>query len=96
MFRALIYSLLGILVFSFVRGVLSILGRAMSDTLRGDATTNRGQTAPKSQPAATLGGELVKDPVCGTFVSIQSKYSRVAEGKTYYFCSEECKTRFAA
>ncbi len=39
-------------------------------------------------------GEMVKDPVCGTYVSINSDI-RVKDGdKTYCFCSYECRDEF--
>ncbi|GAB6887960.1 hypothetical protein JCM13304A_14580 [Desulfothermus okinawensis JCM 13304] len=39
-------------------------------------------------------GEMVKDPVCGTYVSINSDI-RVRDGdKTYCFCSYECRDKY--
>lgn len=39
-------------------------------------------------------GEMVKDPICGTYVSKDSDI-RVKEGDTvYYFCSYECRDEF--
>ena len=38
--------------------------------------------------------KLVRDPVCGTFVAPKAALSANAGGSTYYFCSEECRTRF--
>ena len=34
------------------------------------------------------------DPQCGRSVPIRKAPSLKWEGKTYYFCSEECKARF--
>jgi Cu+-exporting ATPase len=40
---------------------------------------------------------LVKDPVCGMLITqltaVADYYHR---GKTYYFCAENCRDRFAA
>lgn len=37
----------------------------------------------------------VKDPVCGMMVDDQNAAARSTyQGKTYYFCSEECKNTF--
>jgi YHS domain-containing protein len=37
----------------------------------------------------------VVDPVCGMEVDTDSAAATAAhEGKTYYFCSEGCRTRF--
>jgi len=38
--------------------------------------------------------EMVMDPVCGTFVSIESPYHATVEGKHYSFCGAECLDRF--
>src|SRR6185436_14109293 len=35
-----------------------------------------------------------KDPVCGMSIDTKDKESSTYQGKTYYFCSEECKTKF--
>lgn len=93
MLRAIVYALLGILAISFVRGVIGILTRGLADALRG--TTANTATQPR-QPASQggFGGDLVKDPVCGTFVSVQSPYAKTAGGKTHHFCSQECLDRF--
>lgn len=40
------------------------------------------------------GGELKKDPVCGTYVSTAASVSRKVGGETVYFCSAECRDKF--
>jgi YHS domain-containing protein len=44
--------------------------------------------------ARTPGTRLIRDPVCGTFVAPGSVPSLQHRGQTYYFCSEECRSRF--
>jgi P-type Cu+ transporter len=44
-----------------------------------------------TQPPAAL-----RDPVCGMAVTEQSKHRHELEGRTYFFCSEKCRARFAA
>ena len=45
--------------------------------------------------AQSTSGQTAKDPVCGMNVKIEgAKYSAEYQGKTYYFCSEGCKTEF--
>ena len=36
------------------------------------------------------------DPVCGMTVDRSSASSAVFQGKTYYFCSDSCRKKFAA
>lgn len=37
---------------------------------------------------------MVKDPFCGTYFPEHKAVKGVVEGKTYYFCSTECRDRF--
>ncbi|MGV1015426.1 MAG: heavy metal-binding domain-containing protein, partial [Methyloceanibacter sp.] len=46
---------------------------------------------------AAAEAHLVTDPVCGMMVDPHSgKPTYVHEGRTYYFCSDGCRTKFAA
>jgi Cu+-exporting ATPase len=53
-----------------------------------------------SHPDAHSNGEgtpLMKDPVCGMSVDPESaKHSAEVEGRSYYFCSDGCKSKFLA
>lgn len=44
---------------------------------------------------ASAGSEFL-DPVCGMTVDPAQARSAEHAGKTYYFCSEKCRTKFAA
>jgi YHS domain-containing protein len=37
---------------------------------------------------------LVRDPVCGTYVSPQNSFALAARDTTHYFCSEQCRTDY--
>lgn len=39
-------------------------------------------------------GELVKDPVCGTYISKENALTVRDNDKIYYFCSYECRDSF--
>ncbi len=48
----------------------------------------------KETDAEVEAGEMVRDPVCGTYVSAESRI-RVKEGeKVHCFCSYECRDSF--
>jgi YHS domain-containing protein len=51
------------------------------------------QPPPPQQPA-TSSTELKKDPVCGTYVSAASGFTRTANGQLICFCSKECRDRW--
>jgi len=41
------------------------------------------------------GDELVKDPVCHTYVVLSRAVTRQLGGETLHFCSQECALRYA-
>jgi YHS domain-containing protein len=47
-----------------------------------------------AEPQVTPGGELKKDPVCGTYVSAATSISRTVHGETLYFCSKDCAAKY--
>jgi YHS domain-containing protein len=59
----------------------------------------RGPVASKPiRPAPTVpsGGELKKDPVCGTYVSVNASITKRVNGETLHFCSADCRDKFRA
>jgi YHS domain-containing protein len=52
------------------------------------------QTTERQAPNVPAGGELKKDPVCGTYVSAASSVTRTVNGGVVYFCSKECRDRY--
>ena len=51
--------------------------------------------AVQPNPQASSSMELKKDPVCGTYVSPATGVSRTVQGHMIYFCSKECRDKFA-
>ena len=43
-----------------------------------------------------LGGELVRDPVCGTFVAVSTPFKKTIGGETLHFCSAACRDKHNA
>ncbi|MBI3611554.1 MAG: hypothetical protein HY204_12745 [Nitrospirae bacterium] len=37
-----------------------------------------------------LGGEMVKDPICETYIPKAAAIAKYSGGQTVYFCSQEC------
>jgi YHS domain-containing protein len=72
------------------RRVLSLagLGLACACLPAGSIALAQGQGKP---PTTT-----VKDPVCGMTIDPASAKGKIEhKGKTYYFCSDDCKAKFA-
>lgn len=79
-----------LLVLLFLRSLL----RTIFAGFRSAAVTqNRTRPAP---PPVPVGGELKKDPVCGTYVSTVGSVSQKVNGQVVYFCSTECRDKYRA
>ena len=90
MFRYLIVDiLLPLLLFLLFRSVLKSVFQA--------SKTVTHQPGPRpSEPTVVAGGELKKDPVCGTYVSTSLALTRTVKGEPVYFCSKECRDKFVS
>ena len=89
MLRYLIVDiLLPLLVFAFLRSIFRSIFQTGRDVLR--------QTPPPSRPDVVAGGELKKDPVCGTYVSAGASVTRTVNGQLLHFCSKECRDKYRA
>jgi len=57
------------------------------------------RSVPRPAPpgsAVHTGGELKKDPVCGTFVSVDASVTKQVKGETVHFCSAACRDKYRA
>jgi YHS domain-containing protein len=77
--------------------VLLFLRSALRNIFAGSRSTSVPQSRPQqAPPPVPLGGELKKDPVCGTYVSTVGSVSRKVDGQLVYFCSTECRDKYRA
>jgi YHS domain-containing protein len=60
------------------------------------APARKAQQGPTAKPPVSAGGELRKDPVCGTYVSDTASVKRTVHGDVLHFCSKECAERYTA
>jgi YHS domain-containing protein len=84
--------ILPLIVFWLIRSVL----KTVMGMLRSSPGPAQETAAPRQAPSTRAGGELKKDPVCGTFVSPGAALARTVGGETVYFCSAECRDRYRA
>ena len=77
--------------------VLWLIVRAVSRLFTGRPTTApRGQPRPSAKPVERLGGTLVRDPHCGTYIP-ESRAIRVGSGdQVQFFCSTTCRDAHTA
>ncbi len=79
--------ILPLLLFLLLRYILKIIAETFRSTT--PQTTNR------QAPNFRGGGELKKDPVCGTYVSAATAITRTVKGQVLHFCSTECRDRYS-
>ncbi len=80
MIRFILYFLVFLLIFRLLRSVIEAMVRPSKPV----------QDTRRADAAA----ELMRDPVCGTYVAAASSVTSVVGGKTVYFCSEECRGKY--
>lgn len=87
MMRAIFELIMTVFIITLLRSVIGIVAKAMFHPSAPAAS-------PGQRPSVPAGGELKKDPVCGTFISTATAIHKKVGGETYYFCSAECRDKF--
>jgi len=77
-FRLLYYLFLAYLMYSLYRWITGASRRA----------SRSGRTEPR------LSGRMVKDESCQTYLPKEQALREMIDGREYFFCSKECRTRF--
>jgi YHS domain-containing protein len=95
MFVLLFRLILFLIAISVIRSVLNYLRRLWFGFQSGrrEVGSSGRPLSRKAEAASTM---LKMDPVCGTYVAVDSSFKKIAGGKVYHFCSAECRNRFAA
>ena len=90
MLRLIFFLITAVIMISVVRMVAGVLIKGLGQWF--------GSTAPTEARSASvpLGGDLKKDPVCGTFVSTGTSVKKSVDGMVVHFCSVECRDKFQA
>lgn len=100
MFRALLEILFTIVAVIVARAVLSSVLKSMAKASLGafqNRQPNAGPDQRRAEPQAPTapGGDLHKDPVCGTYVAESTSLKRRVAGQSFFYCSEECRDKHA-
>ena len=90
MFRFIATLIEWMFIFLVARTVIVGISRFF----RSLSTATNTHPAPSTPGELPSAGELRKDPVCETYISIPSPWAKIIKGETVYFCSRECKDRF--
>ena len=89
MTRVLIELLIIIIFVIGARSVLNSVFRGFKQA----ATSQESGAAQAKQASVPAGGELYKDPVCGTYVAGSTRFQRQTGLQTFYYCSAACRER---
>jgi YHS domain-containing protein len=92
MFRLILFLLLAVVLISVLRSVIGIVAKLAASFLSSPQNPN---TPPSSADTHELGGDLHRDPVCGTYVAESTPHQRRISGQVFYYCSESCKEKHA-
>jgi YHS domain-containing protein len=79
-----------ILLFLLVAFLARAFARLFSGFLEGLTGTPRGTRVPQ------LGVQMVRDPVCGTFVVPDRAVMLVEGSRRMHFCSDKCRDQYRA
>jgi len=82
------FVVLPLLVLWVVRNIL----RALFSGLNSQVAAKPARPAP----SVSRGGELKKDPVCGTYVSADTSVTKRINGEMVHFCSPACRDKYRA
>ena len=88
MTRLVLRFLLLLVLFGFVRALLRSL-------FAGWRQAGEIARATRQASGSPVGGELKKDPVCGTYVAASGALNETVNGEIFYFCSPECRDKYA-
>ena len=107
MFRIVGYVIAFLLIATVFRSVMALFKNLLSDDGPAVGSSQRAEPPPpprerasasgaEAPPPASSGGELKKCPVCGTYSAASLALTKSVKGETLYFCSDGCRTRYAA
>ena len=76
--------------------VIFVIRAVLKNIIATFQATRSPQRAAQQPPPVQSGGELKRDPVCGTYVSTDVSVTRTVNGKVVHFCSKECREKYRA
>lgn len=93
MTETILYLFAAVLILAVLRSVIGVVFKGISDFFAA-ASPSPPHPARETRKPDSLVEALVKDPVCGTFLPASAPIRKTVNGKTYCFCSPECRDKF--
>ncbi|MBI4874141.1 MAG: YHS domain-containing protein [Acidobacteria bacterium] len=90
MLRLVGILLTAVVLITLLRTVIGVVMKMVGGLFNPPGPSSPG---PKSASGFRAGGELKRDPVCGTFVPAATSLKKTLGGQTLYFCSQACCDR---
>ena len=88
MFRLLFFLIATVVLISVIRMIAGVFIKGLGAWFE--------PARPGPTASVPVGGELKKDPICGTFVSTATSVKKSVDGGVVHFCSVECRDKFRA
>ena len=79
-----------VIVISVIRSVVSFFQRLWIGAQRHTPAVPR----PPVNASGAVTTMLQQDPVCGTYVAVDSSLKKIVGGRVIHFCSPECRDRY--
>jgi YHS domain-containing protein len=97
MFRFILILLATVLLITFLRSVVGLILRAFAEMIGGAPAQSAGGAGRTSvrPPSVPTGGELKRDPVCGTYIGEAASVKKTVRGEVVHFCSAACRDKYA-
>ena len=76
--------------------VLLLILRAILKRVWGSMNSQVASRDSGGSGGPRAGGELKKDPVCGTYVAPATSVSKTVKGEQFFFCSTACRDKYPA
>jgi YHS domain-containing protein len=89
MLRIIAYLLTAVVLISILRSVIGVIAKAAA----GLFSPSKPPAPAGSASGSRAGGELKRDPVCGTFVPAANAVKKTIGGEVVFFCSDACRDK---
>jgi YHS domain-containing protein len=84
--RTVVYLLVAVLLITLLRYLIGAIARGFGQLA--------GFRDHPARPGPRAGGELKRDPVCGTYVAAATSVKKTVRGEVLHFCSPECRDKY--
>jgi YHS domain-containing protein len=91
LFRWIAELLVIVLIITVLRSVIGVAMKILGNVFGAPQSASAQNRKRADVP---VGGELKKDPVCGTFIAVATSLQKRVGGEMYYFCSADCRDKF--